>query len=369
MNHLKPMEALAALYAEGHDEIAQGIVASLSRTIFEGGGLAPARLAKKILARISLHALKATTRVKKSTNERGEETTHYTNAILDRSGHGYARALMGSTSRETESLVEGGDPMNSQYMMMAPEIRANCARWDRLFLDSVQAKDVRLRMAWETLATYEEAQHRLASGGQVRLKAVAAGTGLSMILVYDKLMRDKVDPARVSVTITDRDEVSIAKTSRLLDKLETTRDRASLHASGAGISARAEDAFAQDATGPYDVVTAIGILEYFSGHTYTTTEEKQGLAAAADPASAEDLVRALSVLLKEDGCMVVNTYRRNAATQLLEVFGRRFDYRNRSNLRALMASAALQPSRLVGTGNIYDVEIYTKDAAAGEGVA
>lgn len=363
MKNLKPMEALAALYAEGQEETSQTIVASLSRTIFEGGGLAAGKLAKKILARISLRVLQATTRSTKSVNAHGMEVTHYSNSILDRSGHGYARALMGSSSKENESLVEGGDPMNSQYMMMSPEIRENCATWDRIFLDSVQAKDVRLRMSWETQATYEEARHRLAGGGHVRLKAVAAGTGLSMLLVYDKLIRDGVDPHRITAVITDRDAAGIAKTNRLLDKLPTTKDRAALQIHGCGITAKVEDALASDAPGQYDVVTAIGILEYFSGHTYATTEEEKGLKPPVEEATAAELVRRLREMLKDDGSLVVNTYRRNSATQLLEIFGRRFDYRTRENLRALMASAHLKPTRLIGSGNIYDVEIYEKDSA------
>lgn len=44
---------------------------------------------------------------------------------------------------------------------------------------------------------------------------------------------------------------------------------------------------------------------------------------------------------------MVNTYRRNAATQLLELFGRRFDYRDRENLTDLMAAANFELTRLV----------------------
>lgn len=357
------MEAVTALYASGHEADSEAIVASLSRTIFGAHGLEPARPVKKILATVSHRVLSWTTRTTKSQTADGATATKYSNRILERSGHGYAHALMGSSSHQTESLVEGGDPMNSQYMMICPEIRANCEVWDRLFLDSVQAKDVRLRMVWETLATYDEAKRRLDAGQTVRLKAVAAGTGLSMILVYDKLMREGIEPSRIIAEITDRDQSSIDKANRLMDKLQTTRDRHTSPESGRGISARVEDIFmdhAEDLRATYDVVTAIGILEYFHGHTYTTTEECMGMAPPPDPASALDLVHRLHHLLTDGGSLIVNTYRRNAATRLLEVFGRRFDYRNRDNLKALMETGGFKLGKHMGAGHVYDVEIYSK---------
>jgi len=65
--------------------------------------------------------------------------------------------------------------MNGNYMMLVPEIRKSGGLWDRLFLDSVQGKDVRLRLALETRAMYEEARRWLQKEEPVRLKAVAAG--------------------------------------------------------------------------------------------------------------------------------------------------------------------------------------------------
>jgi hypothetical protein len=367
MKHLKPMEAVAALYASGNEADSEAIVASLSQTIFGTHGLEPARPAKKILASVSHRILSWTTRTTKSQTADGAVATKYSNRILERSGHSYAHSLMGSSCHTTESLVEGGDPMNSQYMMICPEIRKNCEVWDRLFLDSVQAKDVRLRMVWETLATYEEAKRRLDEGNPVRMKAVAAGTGLSMILVYDKLVRDGIDPARIVAEVTDRDQANIDKANRLMDKLPTTRERHSSPGSGKGISAKAEDIFmdhAEDVLATYDVVTAIGILEYFHGHTYTTTEECMGMQPPPDPASALDLVHRLHHLIAEGGSLIVNTYRRNAATRLLEVFGRRFDYRNRDNMKALMETAGFKLEKHMGAGHVYDVEVYSKSPIA-----
>ncbi|HSJ01118.1 MAG TPA: hypothetical protein VK956_01640, partial [Verrucomicrobium sp.] len=93
---------------------------------------------------------------------------------------------------------------------------------------------------------------------------------------------------------------------------------------------------------------------------YTTTEGHLNLASAKEPTTALDLVQTLHDIVTPDGNLVVNTYRRNAATQLLELFGRRFDYRRRENLLALMAEANFHPHQLVGSGHVYDVEVYGK---------
>lgn len=366
MKNMKPMEAVAALYSHGQEEVSEAIVASLSRVIFDEKGLAPATNVKRLLSRVSYRVLKLTT--KSTVNDDGDNqaAATYKNPILDRSGHPYAQSLMGATSKATQTLVEGGDPMNSQYMMICPVIRGNSGVWDRLFLDSLQAKDVRLRMAWETLATYNAAKRLLDAGADVRLKAVAAGTGLSIILVYDRLVREGYAPARITVSISDRDEANIEKANRLMDKLATTKGRRAVQERGGSILAKPEDIFADHGdhgVDPYDVITAIGILEYFHGHTYTTTEERLNLGAPAESASALDLVLRLRELLALEGHLVVNSYRRNAATQLLEIFGRRFHYRTRADLSALMASAELQPLLLMGSGHVYDVEVYGRRPA------
>lgn len=140
----------------------------------------------------------------------------------------------------------------------------------------------------------------LDAGKSVRLKAVAAGTGLSLILVYDRLIRDGFDPGRLAVSITDRDAVNIEKANRLMDKLQTTKGRQAVQERGGSILAKPEDLFEKSAGAglePYDVVTAIGILEYFHGHTYTTTEHHLNLTVQPEAASAIDLVQRLDEMV------------------------------------------------------------------------
>ena len=133
----------------------------------------PAGPAQRALARISYRVLKWTTTRRKANGE-DYEGGAFRNPILERSRHPYGRALLDSSCREHESLVEGGDPMNGPYMMICPEILKVSDIWDRLFLHSVQSRDVQLRFIWETRATYDAARSRLKTGGVVRLKAVAA---------------------------------------------------------------------------------------------------------------------------------------------------------------------------------------------------
>jgi hypothetical protein len=362
------MDAVAALYADDHPEVSEAIVASLSKAIFNGGVIAPAGPVQRTLARLSYRMLRWTTKTDKRTDETGCEATVFRNPVLERCGHPYARALLASSRIETASLVEGGDPMNGNYMLIAPEIRGKGRLWDRLLLDSVQGKDVRLRLALETRATYDAAKRWLERQEPVRLKGLAAGTGLSMILAYDRLVRDGYNPNLITAVITDREEANIDKANRLLGKIATTRENRRVLGRGCGISAETEDIFAETETGKadtarFDVVTAVGILEYFQGFSYATTEERLKLAPPAAAATAQDLARILHQMTSDRGCLIVNTYRDDPSTRILELFGRRFVYRNRENLRALLASVNFRPARLVGSGNIYDVEVYELNPA------
>jgi hypothetical protein len=209
----------------------------------------------------------------------------------------------------------------------------------------------------------------------VRLKAVAAGTGLSMILVYDRLIREGYHPDLITARITDWEEANIAKANRLMDKLPTTRERSRGLGTGFGISAETEDIFARSGNGGtactarYDVLTAIGILEYFQGFSYCTTEHRLNLKSQVEAPTARDLAKRLYDMTTDNASLIVNTCRDDASTRILELFGRKFDYRNRENLRSLLTSVNFHPVRLVGSGNIYDVEIYkTTESRAFAGV-
>ena len=366
MINLKPMEAVQALYSSGQHELSEEIVASLSRSIFSGSETRAAGLVQRTLARVSYRILQWTTTSTKPADESGFKVPVFSNRIMERSKHPYAKALLASSRSETASLMEGGDPMNGNYMMIAPEIRMNGRLWDRLFLDSVQGKDVRLRLVLETRATYGTARRLLEEEKPVRLKAVAAGTGLSMILVYDRLIRDGYHPDLVSAKITDWEEANIAKANRLMDKLATTRERKRSPGTGFGIWADTEDIFAEygkggaTCTARYDVVTAIGILEYFQGFSYRTTEQRLKLKSQVETPTAQDLAKRLYDMTTDRASLIVNTCRDDSSTRILELFGRKFDYRNREDLRSLLTSVNFRPVRLVGSGNIYDVEIYEK---------
>ena len=132
-------------------------------------------------------------------------------------------------------------------MMISPEILGMSNLWDRLLMHSVQGKDVQLRFVRETQATYESARSRLENGVSIRMKAVAAGTGLSMILAYDRLVNEGYDPARMTVPDTDRDRSSVDKTQRLLAKLSSTRNNVTTAETAGGISVGTEDLFVEPA--------------------------------------------------------------------------------------------------------------------------
>jgi hypothetical protein len=360
------MDAVAALYSEGDEELSGAIVAGLSRAVFDGGEVKPAGRIRNALARVTYRILQWTTKTGTGRDEAGAEVAVVSNTLLERSGHPYSRALLTPSRSATAALVEGGDPMNAPYMMLVPEIVRNCRLWDRLFFDSVQGKDVRARFVWETRSTYEAARALIEKDKPVRLKAVAAGTGLSMILAYDKLIRDGFNPYLITARITDRETANIEKANRLLRKLATTRERMRSLEGRRGISAVTEDIFPQIAGEPvtidskYDVVTAVGILEYFRGFSYATTGQRLKIEPSNESATAQDLVVRLREMMADRAHLILNTYVDHASTRVLELFGKRFHYRRRDNLSALLASVGFRPTRLAGSGHIYDVEVYEK---------
>lgn len=368
MKNLKPMDAVAALYAADRQELAESIVASLSRAIFQEPEIKPAGRRKRLIGRLAHNVVRWTTKSGSKQDETGADVTHFSNPLFERSNHPYAKALLTPSVQESSALVEGGDPMNGPYMMLSPEIRKSGGLWDRIFFDSVQSKDVRIRFVHETQATYQAARRLLDSGGSVRIKAVAAGTGLSLILVYDKLIRDGFDPSSITALITDRDASNTAKSNRLLDKLTTTRSNRFSPEKNHGISAVTEDVFSEpsgiQASAPFDIVTAIGILEYFQGTSHGSTEKRLMLHEPTEELAAAHLVERLGAMTAPGGSLVINTYRDHSCIRILELFGKRFDFRDRGHLRELLAPMNFRSSCLVGSGHIYDVEIFEKSLPA-----
>lgn len=366
MKDLKPMGAVAALYAAGEHDLAEAIVASLSQAVFHETETQPAGRRKVFLGRISQKVVRWTTRTKSIRNDAGDDVTLFSNRLMERSGHPYARALLTSSHNDAAALVEGGDPMNGPYMMLSPEIRRNGGAWDRIFLDSVQGKDVQVRFIHETMATYQAAKRVLDRGEHVRIKAVAAGTGLSLILAYDKLVRDGYDPKWITAVITDRDPANTEKSNRLLAKLASTRNTRNVPELGYGILAVAEDLFEgpdpllESLHIPYDIVTAIGILEYFQGGAHGTTEQRLMLHEPEEAVSARDLVDRLGEMISSGGNLIINTYRDHSAIRILEHFGKRFDFRERRHLHDLLAPLDIRSFHLAGSGHIYDVEVFEK---------
>ena len=358
------MDGVAALYRGEDAALTNAILTDLSQRVFDGPVVEPAGPVPRFMARLSLRLLQATTRI----DHAGPAERTYRNRLLERSGHPYALSLLNSTTEATSNLVEGGDPMNGPYLMLAPGIRANGSRWDRLFFNSVQGRDVQMRFILETRATYEAAQSLLQSGRPVRLKAVAAGTGLSMILAYDKLIQSGCDPTKITAVITDRDAANTKKTKLLLTKLNNTAPHRFTCGNGYGIAARTEDLF-ESGNGeasrdePWDLVTAVGILEYFEGTVTGTTRDRLGLPAVPDAFRDDDLAARLAAMTLLDGQIIINTYRQHASIRILELFGKRFSFRNRKELATLLGRHGFQSVRCVGSGNIYDVEVFVKKSS------
>ena len=356
------MEAVNILYSEGESKITEAIVASLSQQIFDGAPPRPATTFRRLLAVVSFHILKRTTRAITQSRPDDQEFVTYQNFILERSNHPYAQTLLEPSGANTSSFVEGGEPMNAPYMMISPEIKRTAAVWDRLLLDSVQGKDVQLRFICEAQATLKAAKQCLEQGQTIRLKAAAAGTGLSMILVFDRLIREGYDPALITMTITDHCATNITKIDRLIGKLTTTREHLRLAGKASGISARTEDLLESDSSTEetYQIVTLIGILEYFHGHTSSTTEEHLGHPGTDAGPCAKELVHSIAAMTTETGTLITNTYRVETGARILEIFGKRFCYRNREDLHTLTEIAGFVPTGTAGSGHIYDVEVFEK---------
>jgi len=160
----------------------------------------------------------------------------------------------------------------------------------------------------------------------------------------------------------------VAKADRLLGKLASTRENLSQADKSHGISAHTEDLLhptlsaggAPGTAEPYDVVTMVGILEYFGGFTRSTTEEHNGQPASDHAVGAVDLLRKVAGITAESGSLIANTYRVEFGARILEIYGKRLRFRHQQELRALAAAAGFLPSRTAGSGNIFDVEVFEK---------
>lgn len=367
------MEAVNALYSTDDADLAESIVASLRRRIFDGSAPSPAKQAKRRMSKLIYGILRRTTRKETRKADDGHEYIAYRNPILEGSKHPYALTLLTPTGADSANFVEGGDPMNAPYMMLCPEIRQTARLWDRLLLESVQGTDVQLRFVLETRFTYEAARERLEAGRPVRIKAAAAGTGLSLILVYDRLIRDGYDPELIHATITDRDQSNVVKTGRLLAKLATTSAHRTDSTQRPGICDQVKDLMhlhssresANEAGElPYDIVTLVGILEYFPGHTCSTTNDHHGEPPAEHDLQATDLLQKIDVVTTDDGTLITNSYRVEIGARLIELWGKRLFFRNRSDLESLVETAGFTSAGKFDHGHIYDVEAFRKREAA-----
>lgn len=361
------MRAVSALYGEGDEELARAIVAGLKRRVFEAKPPAPSNIVRRVLGLLAFRLMERTTKMEMRPGKDGREVAIYRNRILEDSGHPYARTLLEPSRADTANFVEGGDPMNSIYMMLVPEIQKHADAWDKIMLDSVQARDVQWRFVWETRIAHRLAVRRLKAGRPVRLKAVAAGTGLCMAVLLDKLFGEGHDPRLISATISDREAANIEKALRLLGKLPATSAHLALHTgSPHGIVLQIEDIL-QPTTksaheAPFDVVTVVGLLEYFPGNTFITTEELLGERRPEGPPNASEVLANVGAMTAPGGSVLVNTFRTMAAVRTMEVFGKKFRYRGRKEMRELMAAGGLVPSGECVSANIFDLEVFEKRA-------
>lgn len=361
------MQAVETLYGEGNEVAARALVSSLVRRVFENPPPAPSGMVRRALARGVVRLMKRTTRREEQTTPDGRRRQIYRNRILERSGHPYAVTLLEAERDENAHFVEGGDPMNAVYMMLVPEVAANAGLWDRIMLDSVQARDVQWRFVWESRLVHELATKRLRRGEPVRLKVLAAGTGLCPIIVVERLLAEGHDPQLISVTISDRERSNIAKTLRLIHKLPASSAHLALHdGATAGIFPRIEDLLepsAKDAREePHDVVTLVGLLEYFPGFTCGVTEEFFGEPAPQESPSAADVVARVAPMTAVGGALLVNTFRFAPAVRIMEIFGKRFRYRGRREMAELLATGGFVPSDRCVSANVFDLEVFTKGA-------
>lgn len=247
LRSIRPMDAVAALYAEGNAGVASAILSGLSTTIFDGPepALAPRDQTAAGLDKLPGPQIHDFPR-RRSVPEPHAGAIRTSGGVCVAGLVQHGNPIFGRGRRSHERALHDADSRH----------RKKCHHVIKLFLSSVQGRDVQLRFFWETKATYEQAKSRLEKGRPVHLKALAAGTGLSMILAYDRLVRDGAK--NVVCQITDRDAANTTKPTVCWPRPLVRRG---WHLGPDGISACTEDIFAEPhGTPACDVVTTVGIL-------------------------------------------------------------------------------------------------------------
>ena len=107
-------------------------------------------------------------------------------------------------------------------------------------------------------------------------------------------------------------------------------------------------------------MTLIGILEYFSGFTCATTDEHLGHPASPAFSNAPEIIGKIRAMTAPSGLLVVNSYKVEIGARILEIFGKRLYFRTRQEMRALLESGGFAPTGEVGSGIVYDVEVFQK---------
>jgi hypothetical protein len=98
----------------------------------------------------------------------------------------------------------------------------------------------------------------------------------------------------------------------------------------------------------------------FVGFTCATTELHLNELEPDEQTEAVDLIRKIHGMTAESGVLIANSYRVEMGARILEIFGKRFRYRNRKELRELADTAGFVPTGHFGPGNIYDVEVFER---------
>jgi hypothetical protein len=83
-----------------------------------------------------------------------------------------------------------------------------------------------------------------------------------------------------------------------------------------------------------------------------------------DPVTAHHLAARLGEMTTHGGSLIINTYRDHSSIRILELFGKRFNFRDRGHLRDLLEPLNFRSFHLAGSGHIYDVEVFEKSADA-----